>query len=150
MAYFLFTDRIVEGEPIEVFGEGEMRRDFTYVDDVVEGVVRLCDVPASPDGSWNPEDPEIGRSSAPFRIYNIGNGAPVDLMEFIEILERKLGRAAEKNFMPMQPGDVRETWASVDGLREAVGYEPSTPLEEGLEQFVEWYRAYHQLDGEAR
>ena len=145
MAYFLFTDRIVDGEPIDVFGQGEMRRDFTYVDDVVEGVVRLCDVPATPDENWNPENPAIGRSSAPFRIYNIGNGAPVDLMEFIGILEEKLGREAEKNFEPMQPGDVRETWASVDGLRESVDYKPSTSLEEGLEEFVTWYRNYHGL-----
>ena len=146
MAYFLFTDRILEGEAIDVFGQGEMRRDFTYVDDVVEGVVRLCDVPATREESWDPQDPEIGRSSAPFRIYNIGNGAPVDLMEFIEILEEKLGREAEKNYEPMQPGDVRETWANVDGLRETVGYEPSTSLEEGLEHFVRWYGAYYDVD----
>ena len=145
MAYYLFADRITGGEPIDVFGQGEMRRDFTYVDDVVEGVVRLTDVPAAPEEGWDPEDPEIGRSSAPFRVYNIGNGAPVDLMEFIELLEEKLGREAEKNFMPMQPGDVRETWADVDGLREAVGYEPSTSLEEGLEKFVRWYEDYYSL-----
>ena len=143
MAYYLFTDRIVDGETIQVFGQGEMRRDFTYVDDVVEGVVRLCGVPATPDPDWDPEDPEPGRSSAPFRVYNIGNGAPVDLMEFIELLEQKLGREAEKEFRPMQPGDVRETYASVDGLVEAVGYEPSTSLDEGLDRFVSWYREYH-------
>jgi len=143
MAYYLFTDRIVDGEPIQVFGQGEMRRDFTYVDDVVEGVVRVCDTPAEPRAGWDPEDPEPGRSSAPFRVYNIGNGAPVDLMEFIELLEEKLGREAEKEFRPMQPGDVRETYASVDGLAEAVGYEPSTSLDEGLDRFVSWYREYH-------
>lgn len=143
MAAFLFTEAILEGEPIDVYGQGEMRRDFTYVDDVVEGIVRLTDQPAAPAGDWDPEDPTIGRSDAPFRVYNIGNGAPVHLMDFIETIEEELGREAEKNFMPMQPGDVRETHASVDGLKEAVGYEPSTPLSEGLKEFISWYREYY-------
>jgi len=144
MAYFLFADAITRGEPIKVFGNGEMQRDFTYVDDVVEGVARVLD--RAPTGSKAAQNGQAASSPAtshaPYRVYNIGNGAPVGLMDFIEVLEEALGREAEKEFLPMQPGDVRTTWADTEALARETGYAPSTPLDEGIEAFVDWYESY--------
>jgi UDP-glucuronate 4-epimerase len=144
MAYFLFADAITRGEPIKVFGNGEMQRDFTYVDDVVEGVARVLD--RAPTGSKAAQNGQAASSPAtshaPYRLYNIGNGAPVGLMDFIEVLEEALGREAEKEFLPMQPGDVRTTWADTEALARETGYAPSTPLDEGIEAFVDWYESY--------
>jgi UDP-glucuronate 4-epimerase len=145
MALFLFTDAILNGRPIKVFNYGEMKRDFTYVDDIVEGVIRVIDRPAEPDPSWTGGAPRPGTSSAPFRIYNIGNNDPVQLMHMIEALEKALGREAEKEMLPMQPGDVPATYADVDALVEDVGFKPSTPIEEGIRRFVAWYREYHRV-----
>jgi UDP-glucuronate 4-epimerase len=141
MAYFLFTEAIVEGWPIDVFNFGKMKRDFTYIDDIVEGVVRVMDrVPAS-SPSWDENDPS--RSCAPYRLYNIGNNNPVELMRFIEVLEECLGKKAVKNFLPMQPGDVPATCADIDDLMNEVGFKPSTPIEVGLRRFIEWFRGYY-------
>lgn len=145
MAVFLFTKAILEGRPIDVFNHGDMRRDFTYIDDIVEGVVRTADRPAAPDPAWSGAAPDPGTSSAPFRVYNIGNNQPVELMRMIEILEAALGRKAEKNLLPMQPGDVPATYADVDDLERDVGFRPSTPLDVGIGRFVEWYREYYQV-----
>lgn len=144
MAYFLFTKAILAGRPIDVFNNGNMRRDFTYIDDVVEGVLRTAEHVATPDPAWNSADPDPGTSSAPYRVYNIGNNQPVELLRMIQILERALGVEAVKNFLPMQPGDVLETYANVDDLVRDVGFRPSTSLEVGLGRFVEWYRAYYR------
>ncbi len=143
MALFLFTKAILEGRPIDVFNHGNMRRDFTYIDDIVEGVVRTADRPATANPEWSGADPDPGTSNAPFRVYNIGNNQPVELLRMIEILENALGQEAEKNFLPMQAGDVPATYADVDALVEDVGFRPSTPLEVGVGRFVEWYRDYH-------
>jgi len=143
MAVFLFADAIVRGKTIDVFNHGAMRRDFTYIDDIIEGVVRVVDRPATPNVAWSGDAPDPGSSEAPYRLYNIGNGRPVELMRMIEILERALGKTARKNFLPMQPGDVPATFADVSDLERDVGFRPSTPLEEGLERFVAWFRAYY-------
>lgn len=143
MAMFLFTKAILAGEPIDVFNHGDMRRDFTYVDDVVEGVVRVTDRVAEGDPSWSPAAPDPGASRAPWRVYNIGNHTPVELMRLIEILEEALGRKAEKNYLPMQPGDVPATYADVEDLQRDVGFTPATPIEEGVKRFVEWYLEYY-------
>ncbi len=143
MALFLFTKAIIEGHPIDVFNYGDMRRDFTYIDDIVEGIVRAADRPAEPNPAWSGADPDPGTSNAPFRVYNIGNNQPVELLRMIEILEEKLGRTAEKNLLPMQAGDVPATFADVDALVEDVGFKPATPLEVGIGRFVEWYRSYY-------
>ncbi|MAT94389.1 MAG: capsular biosynthesis protein CpsI [Halioglobus sp.] len=142
MALFLFTRAILAGEPIEVFNHGQMRRDFTYIDDIVEGVVRVIDRPASPDPDWDAARPDPGGSSAPYRLYNIGNNNPVSLLEFIEALEEALGRQAEKKLLPMQPGDVAATCADIDALAAAVDYRPRTSIREGIERFVAWYTHY--------
>jgi UDP-glucuronate 4-epimerase len=144
MALFLFTRAIIAGEPIEVFNQGRMRRDFTYVDDVVEGVIRVADQPAGPDPDWSADEPDPAGSSAPYRLYNIGNHNPVELLHLIEVLEDCIGKPAIRRLAPMQPGDVPETFADVDALLRDVGYRPSTPLEEGVRRFVEWYRDYYQ------
>ncbi len=143
MALFLFTRAILEGRPIDVFNEGRMRRDFTYIDDIVEGVVRVTDrVPAGhPD--WSGEAPDPGASRAPYRLYNIGNHAPVELLHLIATLEAALGRKAEKRLLPMQPGDVPATYADVDDLVRDVGFHPATPIEEGVARFVAWYREFY-------
>ncbi len=146
MALFLFTKAILAGEPINVFNHGDMRRDFTYIDDIVEGVVRVMDNTATPNADWTPERPDPGTSCAPYRVYNIGNNAPVELMAMIEAVERALGRKAEKNLMPMQPGDVPATWADVDDLVADVGFKPATPLEEGINAFIRWYLEYYGID----
>jgi len=145
MALFLFTRAILAGEPIRVFGYGQMQRDFTYIDDVVEGVVRLAGTPASRNPDWNSDAPDPGSSSAPYRVYNIGTHQPVPLLRLIEILEDCLGRKARKEFLPMQPGDVPATYADVEDLAAAVGYAPSTPIEVGVERFVRWYRDHYRV-----
>ncbi|HHK42877.1 MAG TPA: NAD-dependent epimerase/dehydratase family protein, partial [Planctomycetaceae bacterium] len=142
MALYLFTEAIVEGRPIRVFNHGKMQRDFTYIDDVVEGVVRTCDRPAEPNPDWNGAEPDAGSSRAPYRIYNIGNHTPVELGYFIEVLEKALGMEAQKEYFPMQPGDVPATYADVEALTQAVGFAPKTPIEEGIARFVDWYRRY--------
>ena len=143
MALFLFTKAILEGKPIDVFNNGNMQRDFTYVDDIVEGVVRVIDSPPAGKPDWTGQSPDPGTSSAPYRVYNIGNSKPVKLLDFIEAIEDALGIRAVKNFLPMQPGDVPATWADVADLAADFGYQPSTPVEEGIRRFVEWYRGYY-------
>ncbi len=143
MSMYLFTKAILDGDTIDVFNNGQMRRDFTYIDDIVEGVVRVADVIPVPDPSWNGDHPDPGTSKAPYRLYNIGNNQPVQLMDMIAALEKKIGREAKKRFLPMQPGDVPETHADVDALSEATGFAPSTPLEEGIDRFVDWYKDYY-------
>jgi len=143
MAPFLFTRAILEGRPIDVFNHGQMQRDFTYVDDIVEGVVRTLDHPATPDTAWCGERPDPATSAAPYRVYNIGNSAPEQLLRFIEVLEECLGRTAEKRFLPLQPGDVLATAADVDALTQAVGFAPATPIEVGIRRFVAWYLEYY-------
>jgi len=140
MALFLFTKAILEGRPIDVFNNGQMKRDFTYVDDIVEGVVRVTDRVATSNPAWSGANPDPGTSKAPYRIYNIGNNNPVDLMHLIQCLEQNLGIVARKNFLPMQPGDVPATFADVDDLVRDCGFKPETPIERGIKQFVEWYR----------
>ena len=144
MALFLFTRAILEGRSIDVFNHGRMRRDFTYIDDIVEGVVRVLDRPAAPEPAYDPMVPDPSRSRAPYRIFNIGNHAPVDLLEFIDILEKKLGRKAERRLLPMQEGDVPATYADTDALAEWVGFAPKTPIETGIGKFVDWYREYYR------
>ena len=144
MALFVFTRAILAGEPIAVFNNGRMRRDFTYIDDIVEGVVRVLDSVARPNPDWSGQAPDPGSSAAPYRLYNIGNNQPVELLDFIAVLEECLGRPAKKDFQPLQAGDVPETWADVDDLVQAVGFRPTTPLREGIARFVEWYRAYYR------
>jgi len=143
MALFKFTKNILEGKAIEVFNNGNMIRDFTYVDDIVEGVVRVMDHPAEPDPAWNSAAPDPARSRAPYRIYNIGNNKPVQLMRYIEVLERALGKKAQIEMLPMQPGDVPATTADVSALESDIGYRPKTTVEEGVPRFVEWYRRYY-------
>jgi UDP-glucuronate 4-epimerase len=143
MALFLFTRNILAGLPIDVFNEGYHQRDFTYVDDIVKGVVAAVDHVAVPDSKWDSDHPNPSTSSAPYRIYNIGNQTPVALMRYIEVLEQALGRKAQKNFLPMQQGDVPDTWADVEALARDVGYRPATDLETGVKHFVEWYLAYY-------
>jgi len=143
MAYFSFTKAILEGKPIDIYNCGRMRRDFTYIDDIVEGIVLITDVPPVSNASWNSENPDPATSFAPYRIYNIGNNNPVELGQFIEVLEEKLGKKAVKNMLPMQPGDVTVTYANVDDLMDAVGFKPVTDIEEGLEKFVAWYKEYY-------
>ena len=143
MALFLFTRAILEGRPIDVYNQGRMRRDFTYVDDIIEGVIRTADNIARPNADWSGDDPDPGTSYAPYRLYNIGNNQPVELMRLIEVLETELGREAEKNLMPLQAGDVPATYANVDALMDSVGFRPATSIEEGVTRFVQWYREYH-------
>ena len=143
MALFLFTRNILEGKPIDVFNDGHHRRDFTYVDDIAEGVVRATARIAQPDPNWNSKAPDPASSSAPFRLYNIGNSKPVELMRYIEVIEECLGRKAVKNFLPLQLGDVPETYANVDDLVRDVGYRPATPIEVGVGKFVEWFCEYY-------
>ena len=145
MALFLFTKAILAGEPIQVFNHGKMKRDFTYIDDIIEGVVRVMDHTAQPNLDWSGDTPDPGSSKAPYKIYNIGNNNPVELTYFIEVLENCLGIKAKKNMMPIQPGDVPVNYADVDDLIRDVGFKPATPIEVGVEKFVEWYRAYYQM-----
>ena len=143
MALFLFTRKILSGEPIDVFNNGNHARDFTYIDDIVEGVLRSADKVAEPNGSWSGDQPDPATSAAPYRVYNIGNNNPVELMQFIACIEKAVGREAKKNFLPIQPGDVPKTYADVDALVDEVGFKPSTPIEVGIPRFVEWYRSYY-------
>lgn len=144
MAYFLFAKAILAGKPIKVFNNGKMKRDFTYIDDIVEGVFRVIDSPPAPHPEWNRDQPEPSTSWCPFKIYNIGNNKQEDLLHFIEVLEDCLGKKAKKEFLPMQDGDVQATYANIDDLIRDVGFKPSTTIEEGLGKFVQWYREYYQ------
>lgn len=145
MALFLFVKAILEDRPIQVFNHGKMRRDFTYIDDIVEGVVRIMARLPGPNPSWSGDRPDPGSSYAPYRIYNIGNHQPVELLEFIRIIEEALGREARKEFMDMQPGDVPATYADIEDLTRDVGFSPGTPLEVGIPRFIEWYRSYYEV-----
>jgi UDP-glucuronate 4-epimerase len=142
MALFLFTRAILAGQPIDVFNEGRMRRDFTYIDDIAEGVLRVLDRPAIPNPNWTGSDPDPGSSAAPWRVYNIGNNQPVELLELITTLENALGKKAIRNLLPMQPGDVPATYADIDDLARDTGFRPATPLAKGVGEFVGWYRSY--------
>lgn len=144
MALFKFTRNIIEGKPIDVFNYGNHRRDFTYVDDIVEGVIRTLDHTAAPNENWDPANPDPGTSRAPYRLYNIGNQKPVELMRYIEVIEDCVGKKAEKNLLPMQPGDVPDTWADTEDLAADVGYQPSTPIEVGVRNFVDWYLEFYK------
>jgi UDP-glucuronate 4-epimerase len=144
MAMFLFTKAILEGKPIDVFNHGLMRRDFTYIDDIVEGVIRTSDHVASPNSAWNSDAPDPGTSKAPWRVYNIGNNNPVELLHLIGTIEQALGRTAEKRMLPLQPGDVPATYADVEALVEDVGFKPATSIEDGVARFVTWYREYYR------
>ena len=143
MAYFSFTKKALEGTPIQVFNHGQMLRDFTYIDDIVEGIVRVIDNPAKADSNWSGTQPSPASSSAPYKLYNIGNNTPVKLMDFIETLETALGIKMHKEMLPMQAGDVQQTFANVDDLVNDLDYRPSTPLHEGIDKFVRWYRDYY-------
>lgn len=145
MALFMFTRKILAGEPIDVFNHGNHKRDFTYIDDIVEGVVRALDKVAEPDPHWQSDAPDSATSAAPYRVYNIGNSEPVNLMHYIEVLEKCLGVKAEYNLLPLQPGDVPDTYADVTDLVKDVGYRPSTSVEEGISAFVDWYRGYYKV-----
>ena len=145
MALFLFTKAILEGRPIDVFNHGRMQRDFTYVDDIAEGVIRVTDKPATQADGYDALLPDPATSSAPYRVFNIGNHQPVPLLDFIACLERALGKVAEKNFLPLQDGDVPATYADVDALREWVGFSPAIPVEVGIGRFVDWYRAFYNV-----
>ena len=144
MALQLFAHAIMRDEPIKVFNEGRMRRDFTYIDDIVEGMVRLLPLAARPDPQWDAGAPDPATSSAPWRIYNIGNNRTVELNDFIAALEEALGRKARRELLPMQPGDVRATWADIDDLAAATGFAPLTPLKEGMAKFVSWFKEYYK------
>ncbi len=145
MALFLFTKAIMAGEKIDVFNYGKHRRDFTYIDDIVEGVIRTLDHNAGPNPEWSGAKPDPGTSKAPWRVYNIGNQSPVELLSYIDTLERFLGKTVEKNLLPLQPGDVPDTYADVEALVTDVGYKPNTTIEQGIERFVAWYREYYQV-----
>ena len=144
MALFLFTKNILEGRPIDVFNYGRHKRDFTYVGDIVNGVVAALDHVARPDPDWDSDHPNPSTSRAPYRLYNIGNQKPIELLKYIEVLEQCLGKTAQKNLLPLQPGDVPDTWADVEALVKDVGYRPSTPIETGVQRFVEWYLEYYK------
>lgn len=145
MALFIFTRKILAGEPIDVFNYGKHRRDFTYIDDIVEGVIRTLDSVATPNAAWSGQTPDPGTSMAPYRLYNIGSNNPVELSRFIEIIEERVGKKAEKNLLPLQPGDVPATYADIDALVNDVGYKPSTTVEEGIANFVDWYRDFYKV-----
>ena len=145
MSLFQFTRNILEGKPIPVFNYGHHARDFTYIDDIVEGVVRTLDTIATPDPNFRPEDPNPAISSAPYRLYNIGNHSPVKLLDYIAVIEEAVGKKAVMEMLPAQPGDVEETYADVDALAQAVGFEPSTPIEVGVKRFVAWYRDFYRV-----
>jgi len=144
MALFIFAKAILENKPINVFNNGDMMRDFTYVDDIVEGIFRVVNKPAEANPNWSGKNPEPENSSAPYKLYNIGNGNPVQLMNYIKAAEDALGKTAEKNFMPMQPGDVQKTFADVSALERDFNYKPNTPVEKGVGEFIKWYREYYK------
>lgn len=143
MAYFSFTKAIMEDKPIKVFNYGRMQRDFTYIDDIIECVVRIINKIPKPNPNWDRKNPGPGSSYAPYKLYNIGNSSPVELIKFIEILENNISKKAQKNMLPMQPGDVPITYADIDDLMKDVGFKPTTPIEEGIKRFVEWYIRYY-------
>ena len=145
MALFKFTQAILADTPIQVFNNGKHRRDFTYIDDIVEGIIRVLDRPSTPNLEWRGEQPDSGTSKAPWRIFNIGSNNPLDLMDYIGTLEKALGKTAEKEFLPLQPGDVPDTYADVYDLVEQFHYKPSTTIEDGISNFVNWYKAYHKI-----
>ena len=145
MALFMFTKNILAGEPINVFNYGKHRRDFTFIDDIVEGVIRILDKVPEPNPDWSSDAPDSASSNAPFKIYNIGNNEPVELMHYIKVLEDCLGKKAEMNMLPLQPGDVPDTYADVQDLVKDVGYKPATSVEDGIARFVEWYREYFKV-----
>lgn len=145
MAYFSFTKKILAGEPIDVFSHGQHARDFTYIDDIVEGVIRTSDTIAKPDPAWSSADPRADTSFAPYRIYNIGNNAPVRLADFIATIEKATGKTAIQNMRPAQPGDVAETYAGIEALGQAVGFKPSTSIDDGIANFVAWYRDFYRV-----
>ena len=145
MALSIFTKAILSGEPIEVFNDGKMQRAFTYIDDIVEGVARVHDRIAQPNPHWSGRKPDPGTSTAPYRVYNIGHHQPVELLHFIEVLERALGKRAEKRLLPLQAGDIPATWADVADLMKDVGFRPATTIEEGIPRFVAWYREYYRV-----
>lgn len=144
MALFIFTKAILEGKPVDVYNHGKMKRDFTFIDDIIEGIVRLIPTIPTADAAWNGHAPDPASSFAPYRLYNIGNNNPVELMRFIEVIEEKLGKKAVKNLLPIQEGDVPETFADVEALTNAVGFKPSTSIEEGIGRFIDWYRTYYR------
>ena len=144
MAYFSFTKKILAGEPIDIFNNGNHQRDFTYIDDIVEGVIRTLDKIPEPNPDWSGDNPDAATSDAPYRLYNIGNNTTVELMRYLEVLEGCLGKKAEKNMLPLQPGDVQATYANIDDLVRDVGYRPETTIEEGLARFVDWYRDFYR------
>ena len=144
MSMFLFTDKIIKGEPIDVFNHGHHARDFTFIDDIVQGVVRATDRVAAPNPAWSSDQPDPATSSAPYRLYNIGNHSPVQLMDYIACIEKAVGKTATKNMLPMQPGDVPTTFADIEDLKADIGFEPKTPIEEGVKRFVAWYRDYYR------
>ncbi|MDH3338804.1 MAG: NAD-dependent epimerase [Gammaproteobacteria bacterium] len=144
MALFMFTKNIIEGKPIDVFNYGNHKRDFTYIADIVEGVIRTMDHTAQPNEAWDPANPDPGTSKAPYRLYNIGNQQPVELMKYIEVIEGCVGKTAEKNLLPLQPGDVPDTWADTADLVADVDYQPSTPIEVGVRNFVDWYLEFYK------
>jgi UDP-glucuronate 4-epimerase len=145
MALFLFTEGILKGQPIKVFNNGDMRRDFTYIDDIIEGVVRVMDLVPTPNPDWNGMSPDPGSSPAPYNIYNIGNNNPVLLMDFIDAIEQALNKSAIKEFLPLQPGDVPESFADVEDLYDAVGFKPATSITHGIKQFIDWYVEYYKV-----
>ena len=142
MALFLFTKAIIEGKPIDVYNHGKMKRDFTYVDDIVEGIYRLTKKPSAPDPEWNSDRPDPSSSFAPYRVYNIGNNQPVELSRFIEAIEQSIGKKATKNFMDIQPGDVKKTFADIEHSKKMLNYNPKTPISVGIPLFIEWYKSY--------
>lgn len=145
MALFMFTKNILAGKPIDVFNHGQHKRDFTYIDDIVEGVIRTLDNIAKPNPAWSSDVPDSATSNAPYRLYNIGNNQPVELMKYIETLENCLGKKAQYNFLPLQPGDVPATYADIEALEQDVGYKPATSIESGIQRFVDWYRGFYKV-----
>ena len=145
MALFLFTKAILEDKPIDVFNHGKMRRDFTYVDDIVEGIIRVIDHPPKGNPDWTGKKPDPSCSKAPYKVYNIGNSSPVELMDFIEAIEKALGKEAQKNMLPIQPGDVPATWADVTDLVEDLNYQPNTSIQDGVERFIAWYKEFYNV-----
>ncbi len=146
MALFIFTKNIIEGKPIDVYNNGKMKRDFTYVDDIVDGIIKLIPKTPEPNPNWSGDNPDSATSFAPYKLYNIGNNQPVELMKFIEVIEENIGKKGIKNFMPMQPGDVPATYADVDDLIKTAGFKPSTSIEEGISNFIKWYKEYYKID----
>jgi len=144
MALFLFTEAILKGEPIQVFNYGKMKRDFTYIDDIVTGVIKVADKPASPNADFDGQNPDPGSSTVPYKVYNIGNSAPILLMDYIHAVEKGLGKVAKMNMLPMQPGDVPASHADVSDLVRDTGYKPDTPIDQGVKSFTDWYLDYYK------